>query len=1459
MGGLFDGLKIKPENYRETISQFKELDLSLPIFKNDHTGTTNWDAISQSIEGCDKTALSYFKTLEDGSGAINNQSASVKGLSNYLEETGKSYDFAAVKATLLNTALNAGIMLAVSLFGRALAWGWDKFAHQVENANDAMRDAVSEYDSEQAKLEGINSELDAQAQRLDGLLAKDKLTYAEKGQLKELQDITRELQLQQDITERNAERASKEAADNAVKAYEKQYGNYDTSSESLDRILAAEQENHHFPVSAGANDITGNIASYITAAERFQQARADYENALKNGEDPSSFLEDSQWYYDMKKDTSEALEQNISDLQEKLSAMEDEYNRVSQKIQGDAEQLSTSEQEVFEAYGAIYDTIRLIYEHMAPDAWNEMEISNILHTEGIEKTKSELISMAEAAELTPEMIAGYQKLNEALQDSGLILRDDQTAAEAFCEQLNAMVQTVSEPEPAQTASPSQLLRQLDTRLRPALESLGSAYRDIFADGSFSPGAADLPMLDAIRSSIQELNSLEDVDIQIDMGSFDALASALTAADVTEDQARQAFNDFATSVFYASSATEGMADETKALVEQMLGSLGVANAAEAAEYALAEAKAQAVLASHDLSMAYTDMAMSSADAADAKREEFLAILAEGEAAGLTRQQIYRLTAAEIAFGQSGLSTEERIGQLKSLAAAYGDTASAALATAIANDLASGHTNADAALNSLMERINEGMGRVEIDFSGLEKSAARAGASAGRSYSDALRDELSSLNSVIRYIGTLIDGQVSRFQEQKEAAVDALEAEKEAAKEALEAEKEAVQEKIDAKQAEIDAIEDAAKARKDEMNLQKAQYDLGRMQNQKSILQYSADKGMHYAADTKGIREAEEAVTEAKENLLIAGIRKEISGLDDALEGLDKKIEESTQYYDSLIEQAEGYWDSLIQGLEDYKARWQELAGIEEQAKMEAALQGLGISTEDILNLSDSAFQAFQEQYLGILQKMYDGSDDILGILQRIGGVSAGSLRPLAGDLDSVADSIQRVSSSIGGSHPGGGAGHSPAAGSSPAASGHSPGQSGASPADASLTGSIVALGEAAGETLGRTGGDGVTGRFGELSDAVAGVEGHTAGIIEQMGALDGMTAECTITVHVETTGDIPGYAPAAGIGDAVSAIGSRAGSSTASAGKASPGNPAGKAPSSRTKVKGHADVTGEWGVRVPGRTLVGELGRELWVHAKDGSFETVGEGGAEFIRTEKGDLIFDHLLTEELLDRGRITGRAIPMSSTAHTRSPLPGDNAAPAGNITSSAAGITSSTADSLASTANAPAPTAAITSPAAGSTSSAADSLAPIADAPAPTADTLRPGTSPTPAEAPRVREDGAIITPEGTVLLPYDPDKDPTPFGDAFRKWNAAMAGMTAEEREAFLPDILLREQNHQMQENINRLTTISTQNIQPRINMGGNTFNITCPGVTSQAVMREVGIALDRKFSGLRNYTDQWIRRR
>ena len=74
--------------------------------------------------------------------------------------------------------------------------------------------------------------------------------------------------------------------------------------------------------------------------------------------------------------------------------------------------------------------------------------------------------------------------------------------------------------------------------------------------------------------------------------------------------------------------------------------------------------------------------------------------------------------------------------------------------------------------------------------------------------------------------------------------------------------------------------------------------------------------------------------------------------------------------------------------------------------------------------------------------------------------------------------------------------------------------------------------------------------------------------------------------------------------------------------------------------GRAYKQGSWGTKNSGTALVGELGREVLV--RDGRYYTIGDNGAEFIKYQKGDIIFNHVQSEELFKNGKVTsggGRA----------------------------------------------------------------------------------------------------------------------------------------------------------------------------------------------------------------------------
>ena len=72
---------------------------------------------------------------------------------------------------------------------------------------------------------------------------------------------------------------------------------------------------------------------------------------------------------------------------------------------------------------------------------------------------------------------------------------------------------------------------------------------------------------------------------------------------------------------------------------------------------------------------------------------------------------------------------------------------------------------------------------------------------------------------------------------------------------------------------------------------------------------------------------------------------------------------------------------------------------------------------------------------------------------------------------------------------------------------------------------------------------------------------------------------------------------------------------------------------KTGWQGTAHANGQWGLDSSGESLVGELGPEVVVRGD--RWFTVGDHGAEFVKLQKGDIIFNHRQSEELLKNKRI--------------------------------------------------------------------------------------------------------------------------------------------------------------------------------------------------------------------------------
>ncbi len=299
------------------------------------------------------------------------------------------------------------------------------------------------------------------------------------------------------------------------------------------------------------------------------------------------------------------------------------------------------------------------------------------------------------------------------------------------------------------------------------------------------------------------------------------------------------------------------------------------------------------------------------------------------------------------------------------------------------------------------------------------------------------------SALSGISTLLGNQIDGYNDAKDAAISSLTQEKDARlevidaqKEQLEAQKDLIDEQIEAKQKliddiqnEIDAMKEANSERQRQLDLQKAQYELERMQHQRTILQYSEENGMQYVQNEEGLRAAKESVDSAKFEIEISNKEKNISLLEDEIslleeqkdaiqnqmDLLDKQAEQVENYYSKMISETEAYYDSLINNMERQKSKWEEIAEIESVARaysdLEQVAGGLGYSVQDILNGNEQAFEDFKTRYITLLSDLNNNSSFSEGLSYATSGIAEG-LNNLETSAATVSKSTGIIAANIG---------------------------------------------------------------------------------------------------------------------------------------------------------------------------------------------------------------------------------------------------------------------------------------------------------------------------------------------------------------------------------------------------------------------------------------------------------------
>ena len=617
------------------------------------------------------------------------------------------------------TMLVGGVFLAVKAY--------DALTVSVKEQKEKMEDSLSAYKDAKSELSNITTELENQEQTMDDLLTKEKLTYAEQGQLEELQAITRELRIQKDLAEKEEGRTQKEVAKDASDLFNKQFGKYDISEDAI-----GEYQNN-------AN-ITGNNAILISDENDISSMIAGYRqfNDLLDEAYGSESKEDIDHFKSLTEGLKDSIFETAQELQEQQSNIADYYNTIKDIPYDD---LTTEQKGIVDSYNSISDAIELIYQQLDSNTWKSMQIESVLDTDGVEKTKEELIEMVKAGEFDESNLQSYPKLSAALEQNKVSASELRNELEALAEaEGNVKGDTFNDKYPISSLSITDTIDQLNTQLKPTFDSLKSAYQDIFTtddDGNelFTLENVDLSMLDKIKSAIDDLNKNEELGISIDYSSFETLVNVLTNSESTAEDVRNAINGLSGTIVQSlNPSLQSTTVETYQLTQSMLESLGVANAEEvmlsALGYSLTELSA--------LRKAASDAGFDLANATDSEISMFIW---EQTEAGNCAQELYALQLKKVLLNCTTINTSADIEYILGLANSAGIASNALvklaeakqmLDTANANGDVRGIYEAKKYANQLRDEIQNDVINFkvpEINFDGTDKSKTKSSKSGG----------------------------------------------------------------------------------------------------------------------------------------------------------------------------------------------------------------------------------------------------------------------------------------------------------------------------------------------------------------------------------------------------------------------------------------------------------------------------------------------------------------------------------------------------------------------------------------------------------------------------------------------------------------------------------------------------------------------------------------------------------
>lgn len=312
----------------------------------------------------------------------------------------------------------------ISLVATGIYKIYDALTLTVDEAEEARNKAVSDLSEAQSNLESINSELETTQQRIDELNGKDKLTFTEQGELEDLKEKNKLLQLQADAAERIQKSKQQDLLNTDSENFDKLYAN------NISEKNVKETKNYYKDSINALDPKETDISGQIAQLELLQDQYTKLSKKEKEYNDQYGKENGAEYLADDMNSAKESIDNVTSSLNKQLETlinMKSDYQAVGYENLTDKQK---------NEYSQIENAIKLIYKSLDPGKYNEISVDDIFNTKDIEATKDDLIELAQAGKLDEKTLNQYPKLTKAIKDADLIAKDGTNATKAF---INAII------------------------------------------------------------------------------------------------------------------------------------------------------------------------------------------------------------------------------------------------------------------------------------------------------------------------------------------------------------------------------------------------------------------------------------------------------------------------------------------------------------------------------------------------------------------------------------------------------------------------------------------------------------------------------------------------------------------------------------------------------------------------------------------------------------------------------------------------------------------------------------------------------------------------------------------------------------------------------------------------------------------------------------------------------------